>query len=128
MNKENTNKLKEDFPHLYLNLREGEFECMDGWFDLIYELSKRLDEVIKGNEKLFDKEDFLVVKEKFGGLRFQGWDTHQITHEIINEYEQKSYTICEKCGNSGRLRKLSGFLQTLCDAEFAAKQFSAILK
>ena len=65
-------KLFEDFPEIY---RKGEFpeypfffgfECDDGWFDLLYEMSKSI------KNTMIESDEIIVnqVKEKFGGLRF----------------------------------------------------------
>ena len=71
MNKENTQKLLTDFPKLYeqyywspqeTSMYRG-FDCGDGWFDLIYQLSKKL-------SAIYPNVRAVQVKEKFGGLRF----------------------------------------------------------
>ena len=71
MRKELTEKLYNDFPDLYeqraWSIQEScmpwGFECGDGWYDLIYQLSKDL-------MATCDKVRAVQVKEKFGGLRF----------------------------------------------------------
>ena len=37
---------------------------------------------------------------------------------LIDEYKQKSLTICEICGKTGFLRKDLSWLQTLCDDHY----------
>jgi len=55
------------------------------------------------------------VKEKFAGLRFyMTWETDEID-KIIGEYEEKSYTICETCGQPGKVRRDKAWIVTLCD-------------
>src|SRR3989344_9473389 len=78
MNGRNTAKLLRDFPRLYRGYRRPYLvssmcvglQCGDGWFDLLYGLSKKIDEALKRrpSEKT---EEFAVieVKEKFGELR-----------------------------------------------------------
>lgn len=39
MNPENTAKLCYTYAPIYRNLREFGFECGDGWFDLLWQLS-----------------------------------------------------------------------------------------
>lgn len=85
------------------------FECMEGWYDLIDELCYNL-------SKMDGFENIIVnqVKEKFAGLRFYiNYYSVEMEKEI-NVTEEKSYTICEMCGNKGTLRK-SSWLKTLCD-------------
>jgi len=87
------------------------FECGDGWFDLIDELSRRITEIT---------EDVIAsqVKEKFGGLRFYvgGIPTEffEKIDDLIEEAEKKSYEICEVCGKPGEIRD-EGWVSTLCD-------------
>ena len=54
------------------------------------------------------------VKEKYGGLRFYVGGAPREVHDIIDECERLSYTICEVCGKPGKLRE-GGWLRTLCD-------------
>lgn len=78
MNSKLEQQLFHDFPKLYLaksspiilNLMNGGFECGDGWFNLIYELSKKIEEQ---NDKIADPNDYFIamqVKEKYGSLEF----------------------------------------------------------
>ena len=39
MNPENTARLLNAYPLLYRNLRDQTFECNDGWFDLVDQVS-----------------------------------------------------------------------------------------
>ena len=55
------------------------------------------------------------VKEKFGGLRFYVGGTTDMFHNLIDDMENASYTICETCGNSGSLRTERSWVKTLCD-------------
>lgn len=102
------------------------FECDDGWYDLIDELCSRI--------TAHDKEGTVVavqIKEKFGGLRFytegtlvidvlgQGrfdmGDESQSIQDLIHEYENRSYSICEVCGQPGRLCCTTGrWYKTVC--------------
>lgn len=115
MNKEITQKIFEDFPDLYRErsdprspLRFG-FACMDGWKNLIYELSEKL-------SKLDPECVVLQVKEKFGGLRFYAFSETDGVQSLINEYESKSYKTCERCGITEGVKKRGGnWLHTFCD-------------
>jgi hypothetical protein len=108
MNAENEKKLLTDFPKLYsqYHLRE----CGDGWFDLIYELSKKITE-------LDPKAEATQVKEKFGTLRFCVMSDSDKIIGLISEYEDKSAETCERCGDTetARTRDDDGWLVTLCD-------------
>lgn len=56
------------------------------------------------------------IKEKFGGLRFYVGPnaSHHLNHMIANA-EDKSFEICEQCGEPGKLRKNRAWLKTLCE-------------
>lgn len=119
MKKELEKKLVEKYPNLYKDYggdmrktcMHWGFEHGDGWYDLIDELSAKLESygVVAGQ-----------VKEKFGGLRFYldypqhlSRETVEKIREIKDEYEEKSYTICEHCGKPGTLCQ-KGWHRTLC--------------
>lgn len=90
--------------------KAGYFEIGPGWYGLVKTL------ISEAIEKGWNKE-ICQVKEKFGGLRFY---TNGITDEvrqIINKYEEKSYEICEECGEKGQVRS-GGWIQTLCDKHY----------
>ena len=115
MNNENTLKLKQDFPKLYggcddkISLMRFGFAHQDGWFALIYELSEKL-------SKMDPKLEAIQVKEKFGGLRFYTGKTSKEVLDLICEYENKSYKICERCGTTEDVKLRGGnWLHTFCD-------------
>ena len=115
MNKKNTETLLKDFPKLYrqyyLPMTETcmcwGFDCDDGWFDLIYELSKKLKIASPNTEAV-------QVKEKFGGLRYYFTSTTEEGAKLIRNAEEKSYHICEVCGKKGVLREDLPWMRTLC--------------
>ena len=122
MNKENTQKLFDEFPRMFRGHSKGDFGrtlmgfgfmCGDGWFDLIYNLCKAIQKRI--NEGL-ESEDFIVleVKEKFAGLRFYCGSATEETFKLIHEAEDQSYHICEECGAEGIGYKKTGWYRTLC--------------
>jgi RNA polymerase-binding transcription factor DksA len=136
MNKRNTEKLFNDFPRLFkgkdLGMRENlmcfGFECGDGWFGLIYQLSKDLEvefQKLPETEKqeAIENDHYIAmqVKEKFGGLRFYMSIETKEMGRLISEAEDKSYTICESCGNPGEVRR-GGWVQTLCDVCVSPKE------
>lgn len=133
MNNENTEKLFNRFKFFYPQRPVTEslmgfgFECGDGWFDLIWDLSEKIEKQLKKREKeetisrqakdkLLDKIDFQVVqvKEKFGTLRFYTQGGSKEIDDLINEAEEKSATTCEQCGKPGKSRN-HGWIRVLCD-------------
>jgi hypothetical protein len=56
------------------------------------------------------------VKEKFGQLRFYLSTTTEEMGNLIREAETKSGTICEECGQPGKLINDGGWLKTTCDS------------
>jgi hypothetical protein len=116
MNVENTKYLLETFPNLYQGYYRSMketcmcwgFECGDGWFELIKELSEKLEPLGVEAEQ---------VKEKFGTLRFYtGGVPEEVADEVfalIDEAEERSEKTCEQCGAPGELRP-GGWIQTLC--------------
>lgn len=85
-------------------------DCSEGWFPLIKNLIERL--LLLG----WDKE-ICQIKEKFGGLRFYINSGTEQQHNIIAEYEQESYKICEYCGDklTAKIRPNLPWILTLCD-------------
>lgn len=118
MNKENSEYLTQHYPNLYKDyggdprhtLMAFGFEVGDGWFDLLNRLSQKLEAL---------GVVAMQVKEKFGGLRFyiDGAPTDKADeiYDAIDEAEEESLTICEKCGDPGEARG-GGWVRTLCDS------------
>ena len=117
------NKLVETFPKLYKDRNADMhqtamcwgFECGDGWFDIIWRLSSRLEYLInqvpeeeQGNYRAAQ------VKEKYGGLRFYMTLSTDKMNEVIQLYEDMSYEICEICGELGKVN-IEGWLMTRCE-------------
>jgi hypothetical protein len=120
-------KLCSDFPLLYPARHENTrrppshfgFEADDGWFRIIYELSAKLEDLIK-RIPAGEREEFYAaqVKEKFGGLRFyMNAETDEMS-SVIREAEVQSTVTCEVCGQPGRLRG-RGWVKTLCEEHAA---------
>ena len=79
-----------------------------GWLPLIQEL---IEKCIEADWDM----NILQVKEKFGGLRFYIGGAPNEVHDIIEEYQNKSYETCEVCGKKGKLRSERPWMLTLCD-------------
>lgn len=115
-------KLVKDFPELYRTYYDSPeitamcwgFECGDGWFDLIYQLSKDLTELISKEE---DSDLYVAVqvKEKYGSLAFYMLVGTDKVYDLIDAAERKSLTICELCGKLGELSSNHGWYKTLCE-------------
>jgi hypothetical protein len=121
MKKELDDKLVESFPNLYADRHASMQEtCMcwgfpgDGWFDLIFELSKKLELMILLLPEEQRKEmKASQVKEKFGGLRFYMTLYNEEFEALIREAQSKSFHICEECGKPGQLIR-AGWLYVSC--------------
>lgn len=85
------------------------FECGDGWFKLLWKLSEDLQKAGFANTG-----HVLQVKEKLGGLRFYVDGANDEQWKIIEEAEQKSYGICECCGEPGKQYNM-GWIYTVCE-------------
>jgi hypothetical protein len=89
------------------------FECGDGWFDLIWDLSQKLERLIQKVKEASPTVDVNYlpaasqVKEKFGGLRFYMTTETDEMSEAIRKAEERSYTTCELCGKVGQLANTS---------------------
>ncbi|NOT16381.1 MAG: hypothetical protein HOP21_12615 [Methylotenera sp.] len=125
MNDLNTKKLYEAFPALYGDHDKPMsqtcmcwgFECGDGWFDLIWNLSKDIEaEADKaGLDSGSDNWPLAEqVKEKFGSLRFYIANGSKAIYDLIQQAEAKSCCTCEDCGLPGTTKEGS-WIHTTCD-------------
>ncbi len=99
------------------------FNCGDGWFDLIWELSEKIEKLELNQYDADESAKMLLlgesklnvqqVKEKFGELRFYMNSTTDEMEDLIQEYCEKSGHICENCGKPGSPTE-SGWIKTLC--------------
>jgi hypothetical protein len=113
MNEEHTRYLVENYPRLYARAGDAPekssmafgFQCEDGWFELIRELSEKLEPLGVVAE---------CVKEKYGGLRFYVDSGSFEVWDLIEEAENQSTSICELCGAPGGLTQAGWYSQTLC--------------
>lgn len=81
-------------------------EYRDGWTNLV----ERAHAEIVAVDRHYRAHQ---VKEKFGGLRLYLSGRPEI-FPIAEKYELESYTICELCGEPGRLCHLGYWAITLC--------------
>lgn len=120
-------------------------ECGDGWFELLRELCAEITSVYEQEGMPVDLV-VMQVKEKFATLRFyyhregrnpglQALDflggpslrlrpnqseLDRKISDVVSKYEEKSGTVCERCGKSGSVRTDLRWLLTLCDDCYAA--------
>ena len=130
MKKDLDEKLTREFPLLYSDRHESMmitcmcwgFSCDDGWFDIIYKLSSKLEPLIikyiKDNEGSDEYKDrsypkAAQIKEKYGELRFYMTHTTDEMNGLIKEAEKKSGVTCEHCGEAGEKRNIR-WIKTLC--------------
>lgn len=147
MNNANTKKLFADFPKLYRHAENSRsamqfgFECGDGWFDLVYQLSNDIEAEAKKLGIDPQSEAWpraLQVKEKFGTLKFycdageptpagglepeqaggllslRPWPGIQTIRALIANAEKQSAKNCEDCGGVGKLHR-DGWWRVVCD-------------
>lgn len=129
MNDYNTSKLFNEFPNLYRgrhqsitqNLMSFGFSHGDGWFDIVYKLSQKLEKLIiqykKENPDDPEPPCAMQVKEKFGTLRFYLSHGTDEMHELTNDAEEKSAKTCEQCGRPGKTRS-TRWIRTLCEEHY----------
>jgi len=124
MKEELDKKLVEAFPLLYGDRNtpmQSTAMCWgfpgDGWFDLIWDLSSKLEPIIQKfidenqDAELYPKA--FQVKEKFGGLRFYMTCGGSEFYDLIDEAEALSLKTCEECGKPGEAIG-RGWVHTLC--------------
>lgn len=83
------------------------FECGDGWFLILWNLSKQIAEK-------FPNVQAVQVKEKYGTLRFYINGYPEGIDDLINPAEKLSATTCEECGQPGKSCDTRGWYRTLC--------------
>lgn len=92
-----------------------------GWHPLLDDLIYDIQQVLKKTPKR--RLEVHQVKEKFGGLRFyvgyeyNGDNTPPLEEDlwqVIRQYEDRSYSTCEVCGESGKPTK-SGWIKVFCE-------------
>lgn len=108
MTPENTQRLFERFDHLYRGrylpltqnrMAEG-FDCGDGWYDLIYQLSEQIEAYRQTHTEAVDLI-VMQVKQKFGELRFYVQPRIPVVEEMIKAAGERSRRICELTGQPG---------------------------
>jgi len=99
MNKENTQKIFNDFPELFKHRDNLQASLMafgfghgDGWFNLVYKLCEDIYEEYQKQDEEWKERFYVVqVKEKFAGLRFYTFRTNDEIQRLIGRAGYDSY-------------------------------------
>jgi hypothetical protein len=109
MNLKNTEHLLTTYPLLYRKLREFGFECQDGWFELVWQLSADIESTarLEGvQEQPATWPSIRILKQKFGTLRVS-FDFDVEVSEAIRALSDKAYELsmetCELCGSPAHI-------------------------
>lgn len=108
---------KSKYPNLFQeSCCQSGFYLPEGWNKLVHSLCFIIENYLNNIiDEEFRKSIYIVqVKEKFGTLRFYVNESTSFIDGAIAMAESMSASICEKCGNPGRLRSGS-YVKTLCD-------------
>jgi hypothetical protein len=121
MNEKNTEMLFRKYPKLYKtkdsplteSLMAFGFEHSDGWFNIIDELSAKIEAY---NQTVDEVEQCVAmqVKEKYGTLRFYIMGGTEEIYDWIDEAEKLTEVTCEVCGEAGKLYT-DGWYSVRCD-------------
>ena len=104
--------LRQTCPRLYKNLVS--FECGPGWYDILHDLSIKIERIldefakthseVDGEDNEFIEMFAVQVKEKYGTLRFyMSYEIDEI-YNLIEETEALSSQTCESCGAPAKMR------------------------
>jgi hypothetical protein len=72
------------------------FQCGDGWYEILYDLSKELTDYALQRPPL--RLEVMQVKSKFGNLRFHLDYSDSVTEEIISRARDRADLISEVTG------------------------------
>lgn len=117
MNSKLDKKLCISFPMLYNNQNIDnknlyfDFECNNGWYKLIHQLSSNIENILKKDDLPFYA---VQVKQKFGALRFYMNQTNDKINKLICDAETQSNKICEECGDIGKITNRNSYFYCLC--------------
>jgi hypothetical protein len=122
MRKELDEALVRDFPLTFTRDAQGSepwsmfgFECSDGWEPSIRKTAEKLEPLIKAaiGKDLSGVRPYYYrtsqLKEKFGTGRWYLTGGTNEMHDLVNAWETETETICEQCGQPGKLRGQSWY-------------------
>jgi len=87
--------------------------CGKGWYQLIEDFLTKISVLCEN-----DYVHIIDIKEKFGGLRIYCQGGTPEVFDLIQRTENKSYEICEVCGNDGTYYGELTWKSTLCPKHF----------
>jgi hypothetical protein len=106
LNQKLTEQLYHAFPHLYRGRLKSRyessmcwgFECGDGWYQVIYDLSQSLSDYLEEHPEL----DFEVmqVKSKLGTFHFHINYRDSTTARMVEQARARASNICEVTGKA----------------------------
>lgn len=99
-------------------------ECKEGWYPIINDLSKQVNEFAKAHQPNNTADPIINVvqiKEKFGGLRYY-IDYHNLSDDdiykvenMVRDAEDKSHKCCEDCGDPAEICSPRRYwMKTIC--------------
>ena len=118
MDSQKTNELYEKFPHLYRErsapLESSQmgwgFQCEDGWYKIIYEMSKKIDKISSDGEHA--PAISLVSRHEDGTLHVVVSNITPPVADIVTTAREQSRLTCEFCAYTPAfLRKGKGPLK-----------------
>ena len=113
MDSHKTNELYEKFPHLYRErtapLESSDmgwgFQCENGWYKIIYEMSKKIDKISKKGE--FAPAISLVSRHEDGTLHIAVSNITPPVADIVMNAREQSRLTCEFCAYTPALLRTS---------------------
>tara|TARA_Y100000310_G_scaffold28577_1_gene27191 strand:- start:545 stop:1012 length:468 start_codon:yes stop_codon:yes gene_type:complete len=121
MNSHKTNELYQRFPHLYRERRAPlasskmgwGFQCEEGWYKIIYEMSKKIEKI--SNDTEYAPAITEVSKNEDGTLYVEARNLTPPVADIINASRDRSRLTCELCSYSpaflrGKDHPLEGYI------------------
>jgi len=130
MRKDYQEKLLSEYPIILQNMNKGPkysglgfgIECDDGWYPLLNKLLRFLQWHKDKNN--YPQVIATQIKEKYGALRFYfNYDSDSFESSnkntaylegAIGFAESMSSTICEVCGNPGKIERVAGWYSCKC--------------
>jgi len=94
------------------------FECGNGWFNLLYDLSKKIQKLID-DKKISKDFNIYQVKEKFGFLHYYSNFSTDELDDLVTKAEEQSMITCEQCSKPGEIKDIGGhWYMALCEICF----------
>ena len=118
---------RRDFPHLTADYggdpattsMSAGFAIADGWEPLFRRLLTEIETIrLALPPAEAAKVKLLQVKEKWGGLRVYVDTENDAIQQALDQAEQESFGVCEKCGATGEdvFPQGGGWVRTLCSS------------